>query len=1470
MKKLLLLLFLMTISLGQSQTLRLGFEPGESGNAFGQFGGMDLPTVVTGTGSNTSSVLSVTANPTGQIWQGCNFVLTSPVELIATKTMTIDVLSSTPITFLLKVNAGVAGAPEAAAQASHNGDGTWQTISFTFNTSLDGKAVTANGVYNNMVLHPFWTAGQTVFSGSPSARSFFIDNISGPGVSPPPSNCTNGIQDGTETGVDCGGSCSPCPPPAPAVAAPAPTQAAVDVISVFSGAYTNVAGTEFYPNWGQTTQYAQYSAAGNPTLRYSNLNYQGIQLATPIDASTMQNLHLNIWTADCASFQVFLINQGIGEQGITLTPTFSGWNTYDIPLSSYNTVNPANIGQFKFVGNGTVYLDNLYFWKAPAGTFTYYADTDNDGYGAGPAVLLTEPEAPAGYSVNNTDCAPTNAAINPGATEVADTVDNDCDGIIDEGFPPTIPAPTPPARNAWDVVSIFSGAYTNVTLNELPTSWSQLAIEPFSVESIGGNATWKFGGEFLGMVTNYENGINLTQMTTMHIDYWTPDNKVMIAKIVNTIDGVTEGLTIVEDPVVTGTWRSVDIPMTQFGGSVNKSKITQILLDPQLGGSTVYVDNLYFYRPATSQPSPTITNFTVPSKVIGDGPFQLTAPTSNSTGAFTYTVTGAPGVASISGNTVTILGGGSTIITATQEAAGGFGPGSITASFVVSFPPPATAAPTPTVPADRVLSIFSDAYTNEGGASYPYWGQPGGYIAPAVVPVGSPSSNTLKLDNLTYQGVQLAGTIDVSTMTTLHLDIWTPNCTTFDFYLIDSAPVGVPPAEQAVSVSPTQSGWNSIDIPMSSYNTLALTEVQQFKFVGLPSGSVVYLDNIYFTRPTSRAIAPTTTAVIDYCKGAVATPLTATGFAGNALKWYLVGGTTTPTYTLLTGGAPTPATTTVASPSKKYAVSQVLSDGSESPKANITVNVLAIPATPGIISGTVAQGPLVGTSTLATYSIAPVVGAVSYQWTVPAGVNIVGANDGTSITVNFLNVSAGAGSIGNLSVRAVNSNGCPSVAKTLALTKALPTAPAGIKMYDDAFPTYSATTGLQLPITTFGQFMGTNRVLRLTAPPASTATSYVWELPTGVVQLSGGTSNEITVNFSGVTSANTFSYYTTATVPVLTHILRIGVKSRNGVGDSTTNNTALINPTTTSTAKLLTLKATLPAAVSTVTGQLTGVCGGSTYSYTITKPSPFASSYLITAPAGSTVTSAGNPSNASNVLSTTDLTFSVTYPIGFVVNTLTTTANKSIVIASVNGIGTGTKVKTLTISTALKAVGIATGSAGITTFTRCANQTFTVPAVEGATSYTWTSANGAIIVSGQGTTTIEVDFSAVLESVTLTKLTVLASNACGVNSAVKTINLTSTACPARMDASGVTSEVSIYPNPAKDYFTLELTSSQAGEMSMTIYNLNGSLIRTKNIKLTQGNNLINEDVSSLASGIYFVQVYSSSNGETIVKKLVKD
>jgi Secretion system C-terminal sorting domain len=82
--------------------------------------------------------------------------------------------------------------------------------------------------------------------------------------------------------------------------------------------------------------------------------------------------------------------------------------------------------------------------------------------------------------------------------------------------------------------------------------------------------------------------------------------------------------------------------------------------------------------------------------------------------------------------------------------------------------------------------------------------------------------------------------------------------------------------------------------------------------------------------------------------------------------------------------------------------------------------------------------------------------------------------------------------------------------------------------------------------------------------------------------------------------------------------------------------------------------------------------------------------------------------------------------------------------------------------------------------------------------------------------------------------------------------------------------VSIYPNPAVDNFTVELNSSEAGSMTMNIYNMNGSLVSSKDLKLTQGNNVINENISSLSSGIYFVNFYNSASNETIVKKLVKN
>jgi hypothetical protein len=155
----------------------------------------------------------------------------------------------------------------------------------------------------------------------------------------------------------------------PTTAAPTPTRLAANVISLYSKPYTNVAGINWFPNWAQTTVVSDVLIAGDSTKKYVSMNYQGVDFATPINVTTMSNLHIDMWTPNITSFKVFLINVGTPtvEQAVTLTPTLSGWNSFDIPLASYNTIKLATINQIKLesvpFGSGTAYLDNIYFYK---------------------------------------------------------------------------------------------------------------------------------------------------------------------------------------------------------------------------------------------------------------------------------------------------------------------------------------------------------------------------------------------------------------------------------------------------------------------------------------------------------------------------------------------------------------------------------------------------------------------------------------------------------------------------------------------------------------------------------------------------------------------------------------------------------------------------------------------------------------------------------------------------------------------------------------------------------------------------------------------------------------------------------------------------------------------------------------------------------------------------------------------------
>ena len=352
----------------------------------------------------------------------------------------------------------------------------------------------------------------------------------------------------------------------------------------------------------------------------------------------------------------------------------------------------------------------------------------------------------------------------------------------------------------------------------------------------------------------------------------------------------------------------------------------------------------------------------------------------------------------------------------------------------------------------------------------------------------------------------------------------------------------------------------------------------------LPLGwAVVYLaDKVQLTY----SIKPD--ATFDFCKGATVANLLAATKTG------------TKAYTAVTGGVALSdiALKGTAILPAAYFVSEPTISGGESARIRVYARVNALPATPSTVILTNDNAALPSTSSTAVTAVgvfvgtntpfkltATAIGAVSYIWTLPAGVERTDAtgiatNASTTSTDPFIYVKftgTGVATPVVMTVQSVNAFGCTSAVKASAsITRLLPTAPAAIVMHDLSLPL--PTNGIPTAVKSFAKYMGTNTVLTLTATPSLTATSYQWELPEGVNQLSGGTTNVITVNFAGVTSANTYNFTTTATVPVSTNVLRIGVKSVNGVGVSTTANTALVDPVTSSTAKLLTLTAIAPAA----------------------------------------------------------------------------------------------------------------------------------------------------------------------------------------------------------------------------------------------------------------------------------------------------
>jgi uncharacterized protein YjdB len=130
------------------------------------------------------------------------------------------------------------------------------------------------------------------------------------------------------------------------------------------------------------------------------------------------------------------------------------------------------------------------------------------------------------------------------------------------------------------------------------------------------------------------------------------------------------------------TWANSSPQITSNAGAVSNVGLNVITSNST---NTYYsTDGGATYTIASLIPITTIlSGFSIPTKTVGDSSFTITAPTTNSDGAFTYTSSDLS-VATIDGTTITIVGAGTSTITASQAATATYTAETITASFQVN------------------------------------------------------------------------------------------------------------------------------------------------------------------------------------------------------------------------------------------------------------------------------------------------------------------------------------------------------------------------------------------------------------------------------------------------------------------------------------------------------------------------------------------------------------------------------------------------------------------------------------------------------------------------------------------------------------------------------------------------------------------------------------------------------------------